>query len=307
MTIEREIVNALAPVVAGVAPIVYDVTDEAIAEIREQYAALSCETPAGYEETRIAIGKLRSSRTAVEARRKELKDPALEYGRLVDSRAKHLTAKLQEIEDPLQAMKDAADVRRAEEKRQREEAALVAREAELKAEREAEEARLKAEREAEEQRLAAERAAFEERKRIADEERARVDAAQAAERSRLDAERAELDAQKEAIAAAARAAEEAEARRVALIQADKDLAAKKERERIEAETRAAAAVAEEARLDAMKPDIERLRAWSEQIQAFAATAPDLDSPDVAGAVAWSRGQIVKTAKTLLQFNPKARA
>lgn len=295
--------TALSETTAAPEEITYAVTIADLVYVREQYAGLVFDTPTGYEEGRVAIGKLRSTRTAIEARRKELKAGAIEYGRKVDAAAKRLTEAIEDIEEPLRAKRDEADRLKAEEKRQREMAELLARDAELKAAREADEARIKAEQEAESTRLAAERAAFDEAREKANAERAAIEASQAEERARLDAERAELDAKAKAIQDAARAAEEAENRRLAAIQAEKDIAAKAERERVEAAARAAFLVTEAARVEAMKPDIQRLMEWAGDVRAFGETAPDLDSPDVAAAVSWARGRIKLVADTLEKFQP----
>src|SRR6266404_4187604 len=291
--------------------IVFEVTEADIAGARERCAAMTCTTAEGYEETRIAIGKLRGTRTAVEKRRVELKAEALDFGRRVDAAAKHLTALIENIEGPLREKRDVADAEKARLKREAEMAELLARDAELKAARDAEEARIKAEQEAaaatlaaETARLDAERAAFAEAQRKADEERAIADAAQADERAKLDADRLELEAKQKAIADAARLAEEAENRRLAGIQAEKDIAAKKERERIEAEQAAAAVVAERARFEAMKPEVQLLHEWAGRIRVFIAEGtPGFESPDVAAAATWGRGRILKIAEHLEAFQP----
>jgi hypothetical protein len=166
---------------AGLAVITYPTTEEKIAEARDKYAGLTADTPANYKRVVEAIAVLRGTRTAVEKRRVALKADALDFGRRVDAAAKHLTALVIAIEEPLQDKKKAADDEEARLKREAEKAELVALEAKLRAEREAEEARLKAQREqqaAEQKRLDDERKALEDQKR-----------AQAAEAARLEAER----------------------------------------------------------------------------------------------------------------------
>jgi colicin import membrane protein len=87
----------------------YDVTDAAIIELRERYAGMKIVDSASYEHVRVAIGEVRTKRTGVEKRRKELKAYALDYGRKVDAEAKRLTDALLTIENPLQTEKDRVD------------------------------------------------------------------------------------------------------------------------------------------------------------------------------------------------------
>lgn len=107
------------------------VTDEAIEELRRQYAGLTI--PDGdedaYKAVSVAISTLSSLRTQVENRRKEIKAPLLERGRILDAEAKRITAKLREIEEPLvQERGRILEQKRAEkEAREKEEAERVER------------------------------------------------------------------------------------------------------------------------------------------------------------------------------------
>lgn len=74
-----------------------------------RYVGLAAETPQQYKVLQAALSDLRSARTEVEKRRKELKADSLEYGKKVDAAAKFLTAKIEEIEAPLKAAKAEAD------------------------------------------------------------------------------------------------------------------------------------------------------------------------------------------------------
>lgn len=74
-----------------------------------RYIGLTAETPQQYKVLQAALSDLRSARTEVEKRRKELKADSLEYGKKVDAAAKFLTAKIEEIEAPLKAAKAEAD------------------------------------------------------------------------------------------------------------------------------------------------------------------------------------------------------
>lgn len=270
--------------------VTYHVTPAAIAETKAKYAALSCDTPRGYEEVRMAIGTVRDARTAIEKRRVELKADALAYGRLVDSKAKELTALLLEIEEPLKAKKQAVDDEKARIKAEAEAERRAAIEAELAEKRAAEEEVARLVREAEEKRLAEERAALEaERAKLAEAqaaleaarkaeadrveaerkaeysrqqaERERLDAERRAEEARQRAEREKIEAERKAVAAEREKAERAEFERQAKIRAEKEAAEKVERDRIEAERREAERVR-------LLPDLDKMAAFAEEIRAL---------------------------------------
>lgn len=218
-----------------------------------------------------------------------------------------LRARKQAVDDERERVKREkaeAEQRALEEKIRQE---REAEEARLRAEREAEAARLKAEREAEEKRLAEERAALAaERARLAEETRRAEEAARKAraeEDARLAAERAKLAAERERIAQEERARqakieqeqraleeerqriakvvesqERAQFERQARIRAEEEAKAKAERERVAAEEARLAEIErkerERQRLEALKPDREKLRAFAEAIL-------DLDPPTLA--------------------------
>lgn len=270
--------------------VTYDVTEAQIAATREQCAALTADTPKGYEAVRVAIAHLRDTRTAIERRRVELKADVLVYGRLIDSEAKRFTALLMDIEDPLKAKKAVIDDAKARLRAEAEDTKRRAMEADIAAKRAMEEAEAKALRDAEDARLAVERArlqaereALAEQRRQADEaarvQREAAEAAHAEERARLveerrldairrqqieaeqQAERDRLDAERRAVSAERERADRAEFERQARIKADADAAAKAEADRV-------AAAERQARLDALKPDVEKVRAFAQAIRAL---------------------------------------
>lgn len=270
--------------------VTYPVNPAEIAETKAKYAALSCDTPQGYEQVRLAIAHVRSTRTAVEDRRVALKADALAYGRLVDSRAKEITALLLEIEEPLKAKKAAVDDEKARIKAEAEAAKLRALEAEIAANRARQEEEARLVREAEEKRIAEERAALEaERAKLAEAqakldaerqaEQARIDAAARAERERIDAEREKLaaerraeedrqrvereklEAERRAVAAEREKAERAEFERQAREKAEREAVEKIERDRLAAEKRAA-------EIAALRPDLDKIAAFSAEIRAL---------------------------------------
>lgn len=314
--------TTLAPA-ETIAPLVsYNVTESAIAAIAEKCAPLAADTSQGYEEVRLAIAHIRETRVSIEKRRVELKADALAYGRLVDSEAKRFTDLLVAIEEPLKQKKADVDYEKSRIKAEKEaaerkvvedhiRAEQAAEDARLKAERDAEEARLRAVREAEEAQLAAERARLAEERRIADEaarmERERFEAEQAVakkaqqiEQVRLDEERATLDAERRAVAAEREAAERAEFERVAKVKAEEEAKAKAERERVE--------TAElQARLDAVKPDLEKVRAFAASIRALA--PPKVRSKKVAASLSAAIETLNQVASGLegVAAHPKAVA
>lgn len=91
----------------------FDITRAAIKKMADQYKDLEITDTASYKVVTAAIADVRSKRTAVEKRRKELKADALEFGRKVDAEAKDIMALLLEIEEPLKATKQAEDDRKA--------------------------------------------------------------------------------------------------------------------------------------------------------------------------------------------------
>lgn len=289
----------------GALVVKYDVTDAAIGELKERFKGISFATPASYEEGRKAIGTLRDLRGKVEKRRKDLKADSLAFGRKVDAAARHLTDLIEAIENPLQEAKRAVDEEEARKAREAEKAELLALEAKLKADREEAEAKARAARDAEEARLAAERermaadrarfAAAEEAARL---ERERIAAEQRAAQEKIDAERRELDAQRAAVQAQQEAAARAEA-------AKRAEAERVERERLEAEQKAARDAAEAARLEKLKPDIEKLRAYADAIRSLGDDAPVLESHEATEACAWATKRLAAIAAALDQYGAPA--
>lgn len=88
------------------------VTDQALAELRTQYQGLTIMGTGdkdGYKAVQQGLSHVKKIRTSVEARRKELKAPALEFGRAIDKEAKRITAALMPLEWHLRSQKEAID------------------------------------------------------------------------------------------------------------------------------------------------------------------------------------------------------
>lgn len=90
-------------------PIEYGVTEQAIAELRQRYADPDASTDEGFEHCKEGVRELTSLRTSIESRRKDLKAPALDWGRKVDKIAKTLTRQIKQIEDPVRQEKERVE------------------------------------------------------------------------------------------------------------------------------------------------------------------------------------------------------
>lgn len=100
----------------------YGRTEAALAELKARYtgATYDLRTVAGDKAARAARMELVSTRAALEKRRKELKAPALEFGRQVDAEAERIKGELLALEGPIDAQIKADEERRAAEKAERE-------------------------------------------------------------------------------------------------------------------------------------------------------------------------------------------
>ncbi len=100
----------------------YTTTEAALAELRTKYAGVVFDltTTKGDREARGARKELVSLRTALEAKRKELKAPALAYAEKIDSEAKRIKAAIVEVEVPIDSQIEADEKRRETERAERE-------------------------------------------------------------------------------------------------------------------------------------------------------------------------------------------
>ena len=104
--------------------VIFSVTDAGIAELEAKHKGMVVAhgDKKGYLALTQAIAEVRTARTDVEKRRKELKQDALDYGRLVDSTAKAITERLEAIEGPLKANKEQIDAENERIRKEKEEA-----------------------------------------------------------------------------------------------------------------------------------------------------------------------------------------
>lgn len=100
----------------------YSPTAAALNALRSQLVGKPYDvtTTKGMDEARRDRAMVRDLRVALEKKRVELKAPALERSRLIDTEAKRITAELEEIEAPIHRQIKAEEDRKAQEKADRE-------------------------------------------------------------------------------------------------------------------------------------------------------------------------------------------
>jgi len=261
-----------------------------IEDFRTRFTGLTADTPEGYEEVRLALRELTSTRTGVEKARVELKSGFLEAGRTVDRIAKEVTASIVAIEEPLRQSKLTVDNAEADRLKAIEEAKQAVIEAEETAERE----RLAAEQAAERAKLKAEQEELKAQQRRQNDEMQAMRIAQREAEEAAQAHRAQVLLDQERIAAAhreiEREKEEIEAARLKAIEdarraeefakqkAEYEAAAKRSQAKIDAEAAKAkkqAEAAEKKRKAEMvrlrkerQPDITQLKKYADAIMSL---------------------------------------
>lgn len=101
----------------------YSATEAALNDLRGRYQGVvfDVRTKDGLQAAVKGRAELRTLRTALEAKRKELKAPVIERGKLLDSEAARITMELSSLEDPIDAQIKAEEDRKAREKAEGEE------------------------------------------------------------------------------------------------------------------------------------------------------------------------------------------
>jgi hypothetical protein len=96
----------------------YSPTAAALADLRQRFAGVVWDvtTTKGNNEARAARLELVKLRTSLEAKRKELKAPALERSRLIDAEAAHITGEIVALERPIDEQIKADEQRREAER-----------------------------------------------------------------------------------------------------------------------------------------------------------------------------------------------
>lgn len=102
----------------------YNDTAVALADLKTRYDAVVFDvtTGKGMTAAKEARAELRGYRIALEAKRKEIKEPALTRCREIDSEAKRITIELEALEDPIDDLIKAEEQRKEREKAAREQA-----------------------------------------------------------------------------------------------------------------------------------------------------------------------------------------
>lgn len=122
-TIEKadELVDR-AEINGGTVLVEYSRTEAALADLRAKYqgATYDLTTTAGDKAARAARLELVSLRTGLEKKRKELKAPAVEFGKRIDEEAKRITGEIVALEEPIDKQIKADEARREAERLERE-------------------------------------------------------------------------------------------------------------------------------------------------------------------------------------------
>lgn len=118
-----ELVDA-ASITDGKAIVKFDRTEHALAELRKKYADVKYDltTTKGDAAARAARKELVSLRTGLDRKRKDLKAPAQEFSKKIDSEAERLRLEIVSLEDPIDSQIKADEARREAEKVAREKA-----------------------------------------------------------------------------------------------------------------------------------------------------------------------------------------
>lgn len=114
-------------VINGGQVVAFNKTEAALADLKKRFSGVryAVELPEVMKEAKAAHKEIAGYRIALEKRRKELKAPVLERGRLIDSEAERITAELVALEKPIKLQIDAeekrlADIKAEAERKERE-------------------------------------------------------------------------------------------------------------------------------------------------------------------------------------------
>ena len=116
--------NAQLAPVTGEEIDAYSATERGLAELRARLTGrvYDVTTGKGMDEARKDRAECRSLRVNLEAKRKEIKAPALDYCRRIDSEAKRFTAEIEQMEDPIDQQIKAEEARKEAARAERERA-----------------------------------------------------------------------------------------------------------------------------------------------------------------------------------------
>lgn len=124
---ETEVIDAPATALADPKPATsavaeYSATEAGLAALRARLAGVAYDlsTGKGMDIAKADRAELRTLRTSLEAKRKDLKAPIIERGKLLDEEAKRITAAIEALETPIDAQIKAAERLKEEERKARE-------------------------------------------------------------------------------------------------------------------------------------------------------------------------------------------
>lgn len=111
----------VAAITDGKAVVRFSRTEHALADLRSKYANVTFDltTTKGDAAARAARKELVTLRTGLEAKRKQLKAPATEFARRIDSEAARITTEIQSLELPIDAAIKQDEARREHERQMR--------------------------------------------------------------------------------------------------------------------------------------------------------------------------------------------
>ncbi len=106
--------------------VAFNFVESALSDLKEKYgdvAKFDVSTAPALKATKQELAELASYRINLEKKRKELKEPILARGKLLDEEAKRIAAKLAELEDPIKAKvateeKRLADIKAEEDRKE---------------------------------------------------------------------------------------------------------------------------------------------------------------------------------------------
>ena len=284
----------------------FPIADAAISEMKEQYMPLVVNGVAdkeGYKVVSDALRLVKSSRVAVDKKRKELNEVPLKWQRTVNDEAKRIIALIEPIESHLKSQKESVDneKQRLKEEAERKEqekiqsrvnllhqigfqfngevyalGGILIQPVQVKTIDDSAFEKFINDSKAEAEKINAEKEAEVERRRLEAEKLEQQKIEQKAKEEELARKEAELEVKKKKVEAERIAQEKAkeeaakkeQQKRLAEQKQAEEAARLKEQERLEAERKA--------KIEALKPELEQLNNWVESL--VFPSLPDLKSP-----------------------------
>ena len=289
----------------------YDLPSAKIAELKDKYLnaiVKDVDDKGNYEFCKAGHQEIKVLRVNIDKRRVELKRSSLEFGRAVDGEARRLSKEIEEIEQHLYIQRKVVEdekerirkekeaaIRLEEEKKQREEQERLDA---IRKEQEAKELEIK---EAQEK-IEAEKKAIEEEKLRIQRENERI------EREKKEAEERRL----QAIEEEKLRKEKEKQRAIELEKAKKEAAEAARKKAIEDVLRKEAEMKQKAeqeereakRLEALKPDLEKLRTLVDMIESF--EFPEVKDDSAKMVLNNAKQNMLKIAREIMNWKPMTK-